>query len=353
MHIYIGHDFPLILSQQDSSRTNINENVEQIIGEGDGGVLNVGVMGKVDTVEHCAEVYVEGLGERDSGELNVGVVGKVDIVEHCSKVHIERLGKGDGDELIVGVVGEADTIKHCAEATNVKGLGEGDGGELNMGVVGEVDTAEHCAEVHVEGLGEGDGGELNVGVVSEVDTTEHCAEMRKRSHVANQNIECTNDSIQNVVFVHKFSGWMDVEAMITISLSYLLSSATMIYNQHLMQAFPEPAIDLKYVGISMFLLGIGGNFYHHYLLSKLRTKGEKQYKIPQGGFFSLLICPHYLFEILGFFGISCISQTLYVFSFTMGTTFYLMGRSYATRKWYESKFEDFPKDVKALIPYIF
>ncbi|KAI3443767.1 hypothetical protein Pfo_000432 [Paulownia fortunei] len=159
--------------------------------------------------------------------------------------------------------------------------------------------------------------------------------------------------IFEVVFVHKFSGWMDVEAMITISLSYLLSSATMIYNQHLMQAFPEPAIDLKYVGIPMFLLGIGGNFYHHYLLSKLRIKGEKQYKIPQGGLFSLLICPHYLFEILGFFGISCISQTLYAFSFTMGTTFYLMGRSYATRKWYESKFEDFPKDVKALIPYIF
>ncbi|PIN17284.1 3-oxo-5-alpha-steroid 4-dehydrogenase (NADP(+)) [Handroanthus impetiginosus] len=146
---------------------------------------------------------------------------------------------------------------------------------------------------------------------------------------------------------------MDVEAMATISMSYFLASATMMYNQHLIQTLPEPSIDLKYIGISIFILGICGNFYHHYLLSKLRTKGDKNYKIPQGGLFNLVICPHYLFEILSFLGISCISQTLYALSFTMGTIFYLMGRSYATRKWYESKFEDFPKDVKALVPYIF
>ncbi|KAK6138003.1 hypothetical protein DH2020_028257 [Rehmannia glutinosa] len=156
-----------------------------------------------------------------------------------------------------------------------------------------------------------------------------------------------------VLFVHKYSGSMDVEIMVPISLSYFSFSAITIYNQHLMQSLPEPAIDLKYIGIPMFLLGIAGNFYHHYLLSKLRTKGDKQYKIPQGGLFSLVICPHYLFEILGFFGMCCMSQTLYAFSYTMGSTFYLMGRSYATRKWYKSKFEDFPKDVKALIPYIF
>ncbi|KAK6138004.1 hypothetical protein DH2020_028258 [Rehmannia glutinosa] len=127
-----------------------------------------------------------------------------------------------------------------------------------------------------------------------------------------------------VLFVHKYSGSMDVETMVSVSLTYSFFSAITIYNQHVMQSLPEPAIDLKYIGIPMFLLGIVGNFYHHYLLSKLRTKGDKQYKIPQGGLFSLVICPHYLFEILGFFGISCISQTLYAFSFTMGSTFYLM-----------------------------
>ncbi|KAJ8551600.1 hypothetical protein K7X08_021615 [Anisodus acutangulus] len=156
-----------------------------------------------------------------------------------------------------------------------------------------------------------------------------------------------------VLFVHKYSGSMDVEATITISASYFFSTVTMIYGQHLTQGFPEPSIDLKYGGFIIFLVGIICNFYHHYLLSKLRTKGEKEYKVPQGGLFNFVICPHYLFEILIFVGVSCTSQTLYAISFTLGTTLYLMGRSIATRRWYKSKFEDFPKDIKALIPYIF
>ncbi|WOG88063.1 hypothetical protein DCAR_0207296 [Daucus carota subsp. sativus] len=126
---------------------------------------------------------------------------------------------------------------------------------------------------------------------------------------------------------------MPIDIVINISASYFLYTVTVTYShQHLAAEFPEPVIDLKYAGTAIFLAGITGNFYHHYLLSKLRKEGEKQYKIPRGGLFDLII---------GFVGISCISQTVYALSFT------------ATRKWYLSNFEDFPKDVKALIPYVF
>lgn len=156
-----------------------------------------------------------------------------------------------------------------------------------------------------------------------------------------------------VLFIHKFSGNAALDHSIVISTSYVLITAGTIYAQYLSRGLPEPSVDLKYVGVVVFFIGIGGNFYHHYLLSDLRKEGEKQYKIPRGGLFSLVICPHYLFELLGFLGISLISQTIYAFFFTIGTAGYLVGRSYATRKWYLSKFEDFPKDVKALIPYVY
>lgn len=159
--------------------------------------------------------------------------------------------------------------------------------------------------------------------------------------------------VMQVVFIHRYSGGMFLESAILISLSYFLSTATMICAQHLTQGYPDPSIDLTYPGIMLFLIGIIGNFYHHYLLSKLRSKNDKEYKVPKGGLFDLVICPHYLFEILGFWGVFCIAQTVYSFSFATGTTLYLMGRSYATRRWYLSKFEDFPKDVKALIPLVF
>ncbi|XP_076881757.1 uncharacterized protein LOC143529986 [Bidens hawaiensis] len=160
--------------------------------------------------------------------------------------------------------------------------------------------------------------------------------------------------VLEVLYLHKYSGSTGLESVITIMLSYTFSTATTIYAQYLSRNFPNPSIDLKYVGVGLFLIGMIGNFYHHCILANLRKQGEKEYKIPQGGLFDLVICPHYLFEIFGYVGMSCISQTLYAFVFTSGTFFYLMGRSYATRKWYVSKFGDqFPKNVKAFIPYVF
>ncbi|CAI0442343.1 unnamed protein product [Linum tenue] len=161
------------------------------------------------------------------------------------------------------------------------------------------------------------------------------------------------------LFLHKYSGTMAVESAIPISLSYFSITAITIYAQRLTEAtIPEPAVDLKLYGVALFVVGIAGNFYHHYLLSKLRSdRGEnsknKEYKIPKGGMFELVICPHYLFEIIGFYGIALVSQTLYAFCVAVGTTLYLMGRSKVTREWYLSKFDDFPAHVKALIPFVF
>ncbi|KAI3721704.1 hypothetical protein L2E82_32722 [Cichorium intybus] len=159
--------------------------------------------------------------------------------------------------------------------------------------------------------------------------------------------------VLEVLLVHKYSGSMTLETAITISSSYTISTLTMIYAQHLSQEHRGPTIDLKYIGIVLFFIGIVGNFYHHHILSNLRTKGNREYRIPKGGLFDLVICPHYLFEIVEFIGVSFIAQTMYAFAFTLGTTFFLMGRSYATREWYLSKFgEKFDNNVKALIPYI-
>ncbi|KAK8470264.1 hypothetical protein PHAVU_004G094000 [Phaseolus vulgaris] len=88
-----------------------------------------------------------------------------------------------------------------------------------------------------------------------------------------------------VEFIHKYSGGMTLESAIPISLSYFLSAATMTYSQHLTNGLPEPAMNLLYPGTVIFVIGITGNFYHHHLLSNLRGKGEKEYKIPKGGFF--------------------------------------------------------------------
>ncbi|KAK4750282.1 hypothetical protein SAY87_027731 [Trapa incisa] len=160
--------------------------------------------------------------------------------------------------------------------------------------------------------------------------------------------------VLEVLLIHKFSGFMAVDSMCSISLSYSVFTATSIYTQHISRGLPDPIIDLTYPGLALFAIGMAGNFYHHLILSRLRShRSEKEYTVPRGGLFDYVTCPHYLFEIIDFMGISLISQTVYSFAFTIATTIYLMGRSYATRRWYLAKFDDFPRDVKALFPFVY
>ncbi|XP_051144142.1 uncharacterized protein LOC127260453 [Andrographis paniculata] len=156
-----------------------------------------------------------------------------------------------------------------------------------------------------------------------------------------------------VLFIHKFSGDIALDTAVLVSNSYLVFFGGLNYFQHHIRGFSKPSIDLKYVGILLFVVGNCGNFYHHFLLSKLRRKGEKDYKIPKGGLFNLIICPHYFFEILTFVGIAFIAQTIFAFMGVILDIIYLFRRSYSTRKWYLLNFENFSNSVKALIPYIF
>jgi hypothetical protein len=137
-----------------------------------------------------------------------------------------------------------------------------------------------------------------------------------------------------VLFVHRYSGSMPLGTAVGGAANYLVATATMVYAQRLSRGLQDPPVDLRGPGVVVFAVGLAGNFYHHCLLSRLRADGGggKGYKIPRGGLFGLVACPNYLFEIVGLFG--------------------LAGRSCATRRWYQSKFDEFPARIKALVPYV-
>lgn len=113
----------------------------------------------------------------------------------------------------------------------------------------------------------------------------------------------------------------------------------------------------------LYLVGQAGNFYHHWLLARLRsgsgntptatdgTTAEKQYFAPKGGLFSKVVCPHYLFELVAWYGVAVTGQHAQLWVTAAGMTCYLLGRSKATREWYESKkMEGFPGNRKLLVP---
>jgi len=155
------------------------------------------------------------------------------------------------------------------------------------------------------------------------------------------------------LFLHKYSGTMDGDFLIPISTSYALTAALIAHQQLQVTEYSHTlAYPLYSLGLVLTVLGQAGNFYHHYLLAHMRKDGEKGYVIPSGGLFNLVTMPHYFCELVAWLGIACVTQQLNALLTVADMVSYLAGRSVATTRWYRSKFDNYPKDRKHLIPFL-
>lgn len=162
-------------------------------------------------------------------------------------------------------------------------------------------------------------------------------------HFAKRTLEC--------LFLHKYSGSMPLSSSIFISSLYIL---TVIALSFFVIPEEEKNSTMQSIGTFLFVVGMIGNYYHHYLLAKLRQPGDKSYKVPVGGLFEYVAAPHYLFEIIDWFGMAIVSQHFMNIYLTIGMTGYLMQRSIAQTKWNQKNLkEKYPKERKHLIPFIF
>lgn len=152
-----------------------------------------------------------------------------------------------------------------------------------------------------------------------------------------------------VLFVHKYSGYMQTFTFVIIVVTYALIGG-MISS---LNANPVPTMDaLFYLGIVFFIVGEVGNYYHHRLLADLRS-GNTGYFIPRGGWFEYATCPHYFFELLAWLGIVLMSRHLFTVLAFIAMFGYLTGRSIKTHAWHRARFKDYPVNRKFMIPYVF
>ncbi|NOH01140.1 MAG: DUF1295 domain-containing protein [Chloroflexi bacterium] len=150
------------------------------------------------------------------------------------------------------------------------------------------------------------------------------------------------------LFLHKYSSHAGLLTTLLVASFY----STAAYLIGWMNGNPFPSTDGWFaLGIVLFIVGIGGNFYHHKLLADLR-KDSFDYFIPRGGLFEFAVCPHYLFEILTWLGIALLSRHLAAWLILLFIVAYLTARSLRTLKWYQDKFSDFPKNRKAILPLV-
>merc|ERR1711865_577718 len=156
-----------------------------------------------------------------------------------------------------------------------------------------------------------------------------------------------------VGFVHKYSGEINLPASALISIAYGFTAVGTSYYTANSTSTALQSSDV--LGAAMFLVGQAGNGWHHWSLAQLRSPGaKKNYVIPSAGLFRSVACPHYLFELIGWYGVAVCSGTLFGVLNALSMTHYLAGRSYNTTRWYKSKFgSQYPSSRKHLIPGLF
>jgi 3-oxo-5-alpha-steroid 4-dehydrogenase 1 len=105
-------------------------------------------------------------------------------------------------------------------------------------------------------------------------------------------------------------------------------------------------------GAGLFLLGMAINHHADDVLLSLRQPGETGYKIPEGGLYQYISCPNYLGEIIEWLGWAIATWSLSGLTFALWTIANLAPRAMAHHRWYQEKFDDYPRERKALIPFI-
>lgn len=106
------------------------------------------------------------------------------------------------------------------------------------------------------------------------------------------------------------------------------------------------------LGIGLMVLGLSINIHADNVLRNLRKPGETGYKIPQGGLYRFISVPNYCGEIIEWAGLALAACTPASLAFLLFTIANLFPRALAHHRWYQKTFPDYPKNRKAIIPFI-
>ena len=79
---------------------------------------------------------------------------------------------------------------------------------------------------------------------------------------------------------------------------------------------------------------------------------KKHYQIPQGGLYEYISSPNYFGEIIEWSGWAIATWSLPGLLFALGAISCIGVRSLHTHRWYKKHYKDYPKNRKALIPFL-
>jgi len=106
------------------------------------------------------------------------------------------------------------------------------------------------------------------------------------------------------------------------------------------------------IGASAFFLGMAINVQSDGILFSLRKPGEQGYRIPFGGAYRWVSSPNYMGELIEWGGFAIACWSLAALSFFLFTFANLVPRAIAHHAWYKTTFPDYPRERRAVIPWL-
>jgi 3-oxo-5-alpha-steroid 4-dehydrogenase 1 len=111
------------------------------------------------------------------------------------------------------------------------------------------------------------------------------------------------------------------------------------------------------IGIAIYYTGFITNVHSESIIRNLRSKeeaerGENVFRIPNGGLFRWISSATYATEILSWIGFAIATWALGAVFVLLVTAANLIPRAFQMHRWYQKEFPDYPKERKALIPFI-
>ena len=107
------------------------------------------------------------------------------------------------------------------------------------------------------------------------------------------------------------------------------------------------------IGVVIFVTGYIINRYADLSLCQLRANNSTRYSVPHGCLFDVICCPNYFGEMLEWFGWALGTWSLAGMVWFLFSSATFIPRAMHNHEWYMKKFPDYPKNQKALIPFLY
>uniref|UniRef100_A0A915PLU0 3-oxo-5alpha-steroid 4-dehydrogenase (NADP(+)) n=1 Tax=Setaria digitata TaxID=48799 RepID=A0A915PLU0_9BILA len=105
-------------------------------------------------------------------------------------------------------------------------------------------------------------------------------------------------------------------------------------------------------GLVVYVIGMIINILSDSILRDLRKDGKPGYRIPYGGLFTYVSGANFFGECVEWIGYALLTRTLPACAFAFFTLCNLAPRAYHHHRWYLKKFDEYPKNRKAFIPFV-